>query len=225
MGDDHFADVMETYKKCPSAANLKGYAGIVSDNHERRMVLALIDELKDPIATGTIENSGRAMDELVSRLAKVRKPKSEVRPMHISEVLDAYAVQLEERQQNGDDSDTLKTGIAKEFRRWVLDILDREAVHSPIAKQFTDEELCDLAWLWRAGAVMIEAVREVYPLLRVAEHRLTGRYYSIGQEYARTLNKGRLILKRETGHIEDQPWKDDNWSRVLPHLRNEQITH
>lgn len=111
MGDGHFADVMETYKKCPSAANLKGYAGIVSDNFERRQVLALIDELKDPIATGTIENSGRAMDELVSRLAKVRKPKSEVRPMHISEVLDAYAVQLEERQQNGDDSDTLKTGI------------------------------------------------------------------------------------------------------------------
>lgn len=51
MGDGHFADVMETYKKCPSAANLKGYAGIVSDNFERRQVLALIDELKDPIAS------------------------------------------------------------------------------------------------------------------------------------------------------------------------------
>lgn len=111
MGDAHFADVMETYQKCPSAANLKGYAGIVSDNFERRQVLALIDELKDPIASGNLENSGRAMDELVSRLSKVRKPKSEVRPMHISEVLGAYAIQLEERQNNGDDSDTLKTGI------------------------------------------------------------------------------------------------------------------
>lgn len=56
-----------------------------------------------------------------------------------------------------------RTDVAKEFRRWVLDILDREVVSSPIAKQFTDEELCELAWLWRAGAVMITACRDVIP--------------------------------------------------------------
>lgn len=42
-----------------------------------------------------------------------------------------------------------RTPKAKEFRRWVLDILDREVAHSPIAKQFSDDELCALAWLWR----------------------------------------------------------------------------
>lgn len=89
-----------------------------------------------------------------------------------------------------------RTPKAKEFRRWVLDVLDREVAQSPITKQFTDQELCDLAWLWRAGAVMNEACREVYPLLRVAEHREAGRFYSIGQEYPRTLNKAREILKR-----------------------------
>lgn len=31
------------------------------------------------------------------------------------------------------------TQKAKEFRRWVLDILDREVAHSPIAKQFSDD--------------------------------------------------------------------------------------
>ncbi|MBT1833540.1 Bro-N domain-containing protein [Enterobacter cloacae] len=114
-----------------------------------------------------------------------------------------------------------RTPVAKEFRRWVLDILDREVQHSPIAKQFTDQELCDLAWLWRAGAVMITACRDIYPLLKVAEHRQAGHFYSIGHEFTRTLNKGREVLKRETAHIEFQPWKDDNWSRVLPHLRQE----
>ncbi|HCR0878410.1 TPA: hypothetical protein OMT51_002337 [Enterobacter hormaechei] len=114
-----------------------------------------------------------------------------------------------------------RTDVAKEFRRWVLDILDREVQHSPIAKQFTDQELCDLAWLWRAGAVMITACRDIYPLLKVAEHRQAGHFYSIGHEFTRTLNKGREVLKRETAHIEFQPWKDDNWSRVLPHLRQE----
>lgn len=115
------------------------------------------------------------------------------------------------------------TPVAKEFRRWVLDILDREVAQSPIAKQFTDQELCDLAWLWRAGAVMITACRDIYPLLKVAEHRQAGHFYSIGQEFARTLNKGREIIKRETSHIEFQPWRDDNWSRVLPHLRQEML--
>lgn len=32
-----------------------------------------------------------------------------------------------------------RTPKAKEFRRWVLDILDREVARSPIAKQFTDD--------------------------------------------------------------------------------------
>lgn len=114
-----------------------------------------------------------------------------------------------------------RTPVAKEFRRWVLDILDREVAHSPIAKQFTDDELCDLAWLWRASAVMITACRDVYPLLNVAEHRQAGRFHSIGHEYPRTLNKARALLKRETSHIEHQPWRDDNWGRVLPHLRQE----
>lgn len=116
-----------------------------------------------------------------------------------------------------------RTTVAKEFRRWVLDILDRELEHSPLAKQFTDEELCSLVWLWRAGSVMWEACDSIYPLLRVAEHKQAGRFFSIGHEFPRTLNAAKTLLKRETAHIEFQPWKDDNWSRVLPHLRQEML--
>lgn len=117
-----------------------------------------------------------------------------------------------------------RTPKAKEFRRWVLDILDREAVQSPIAKQFNDEELCHLAWLWRAGEVMINACRSVTPLLEVAQHRQAGQFFSIGMEYERVLNKGRKILARETAHVTG--WQaDENWSRVLPLLRQERIKH
>ncbi|HDG7815776.1 TPA: hypothetical protein PCJ73_000023 [Klebsiella quasipneumoniae] len=116
-----------------------------------------------------------------------------------------------------------RTDVAKEFRRWVLDILDREVVHSPIAKQFSDDELCSLAWLWRSSDVMLKACNSVTPLLRVAEHRQAGHFHSIGQEYPRSINKAREVIKRETAHIEFHPWKDDNWSRVLPHLRQEML--
>ncbi|MDQ2255102.1 P22AR C-terminal domain-containing protein [Enterobacter soli] len=107
------------------------------------------------------------------------------------------------------------TPKAKEFRRWVLDILDREIQHSPIAKQFTDDELCTLAYLWRSAAVMYEACREVHPLLLVAEHRLVPRFSSIGTNYNRGINKARDILKRETDHIKEQPWGDSNWKNVF----------
>lgn len=116
-----------------------------------------------------------------------------------------------------------RTDVAKEFRRWVLDILDREVVHSPIAKQFSDDELCSLAWLWRASDIMLTACESVTPLLKVVEHRQAGRFHTIGQELPRTINKARALISRETAHIEFHPWKDDNWSRVLPHLRQEML--
>lgn len=116
-----------------------------------------------------------------------------------------------------------RTDVAKEFRRWVLDILDREVAHSPIAKQFSDDELCSLAWLWRASDIMLTACESVTPLLKVAEHRQAGRFHTIGQELPRTINKARALISRETAHIEFHPWKDDNWSRVLPHLRQEML--
>ncbi|WP_187982128.1 P22AR C-terminal domain-containing protein [Klebsiella pneumoniae] len=115
------------------------------------------------------------------------------------------------------------TDKAKEFRRWVLDILDREVAHSPIAKRFSDDELCSLAWLWRASDIMLTACESVTPLLKVAEHRQAGRFHTIGQELPRTINKARALISRETAHIEFHPWKDDNWSRVLPHLRQEML--
>lgn len=87
-----------------------------------------------------------------------------------------------------------RTDVAKEFRRWVLDILDREVVHSPIAKQFSDDELCSLAWLWRASDIMLTACESVTPLLKVAEHRQAGRFHTIGQELPRTINKARRSL-------------------------------
>lgn len=107
------------------------------------------------------------------------------------------------------------TKVAKDFRRWVLDILDREIQHSPIAKQFTDEELFSLAYLWRSAAVMYEACREVHPLLLVAEHRLVPRFSSIGTNYSSGINKAREILKRETNHIKEQPWGDSDWKNVF----------
>ncbi len=89
----------------------------------------------------------------------------------------------------------------------------------PLAhNQFTDEELCKLCWLWSYATHMASYMLEVEPILRAAEHRLAGAYYSMPRESTRVLNASRRMLQRETMHIERANWHDDNW-RVLDRMR------
>lgn len=111
-----------------------------------------------------------------------------------------------------------RTPVAKEFRRWVLDILDREVAHSPIANQFTDEELQSLCWLWKNAVRMASHIADVEPLLRVAEHRLAPAFYSMPREYSHNMNASRALLERETMHVPVNAFTNDNW-RVLNNLR------
>lgn len=111
MGDKHFADVWETYRSCPSAANLAGYAGRVNANYERRQVLDVMTDTYNRIEAGTTDVAEQAILELVARIETIRKPQDEIRPIHMSELLDSYATKLEARLTMGDESDTLKTGI------------------------------------------------------------------------------------------------------------------
>lgn len=111
-----------------------------------------------------------------------------------------------------------RTPVAKEFRRWVLDILDREVIQSPIAKQFTDEELCQLCWLWRHATGMAGYMMDVEPILTAAEHRLAPAYVSYPKETIFIRNKVRRMLERETMHIGVDHRTEDNW-RVLRNLR------
>lgn len=110
-GDEYATAVMMTSRSCPSAANLKGYASMVADNYHRRLVLQLISEMRDPIENGTIDMSGQAMDELVKRLSAIRKPRDEIKPVHLGDIITDYTETLDKRLRNGEESDNLKTGI------------------------------------------------------------------------------------------------------------------
>ena len=95
------------------------------------------------------------------------------------------------------------TPKAKEFRRWVLDILDREVAHSPIAKQFTDEELINLSGLWSWMDRSQKLCRSVYPAMRDIESRYTGMFHDIGKETLYVIEESRKVLVRETEHIKN----------------------
>lgn len=97
-------------------------------------------------------------------------------------------------------------------------IAKQEQLLAPIAKQFTDEELQSLCWLWKNSVNMASSIVDVEPILRAAEHRLAGAYYSMPREYSRNLNIARALLERETMHVPVNAFTSDNW-RVLNNLR------
>lgn len=112
-GDGYFTAVLETSRSCPSAANLVGYAEMVNGMHKRRMVLRLIDDARANISEAPLDASESAIEELTRQLTGMSKPRSEVKPVLLRDVLDDYTEVLDKRLRNGVESDTLKTGIAE----------------------------------------------------------------------------------------------------------------
>lgn len=112
MGSGNFGTVMETAKKCPSAANLKGYARVLADYQRVRRFTALLgDGLEQVRQCPNHERALAVMGQVLASLRDIDCPADEVRPMHIDELIDPYTALLEKRLKNGEASDSLKTGI------------------------------------------------------------------------------------------------------------------
>ena len=82
----------------------------------------------------------------------------------------------------------------------------------------SDEDLYNLAWLYKAADKMRYQIELIEPALRSIDSSFSGVFYSMSREYKLTLDNARIIIERETAHI-----KADNiidkWLRVLPILR------
>lgn len=114
MGDDPgmFADVMETVKTMPSAANLKGYAKSLNEQFVIRSFARLMETSYDSI-TGA-NNHEQAMENIQafsSQVMALSRPADEVVPVRVGDLLDGYMDTLEKRVSDGDESFTVKTGI------------------------------------------------------------------------------------------------------------------
>ncbi|MDN0096551.1 P22AR C-terminal domain-containing protein [Yersinia rohdei] len=113
------------------------------------------------------------------------------------------------------------TPVAKEFRKWALDILDREVADSPIAKQFTDEELLQITnvWLWADRARKMSKL--IYPALRSMESRWAGNFYDLSHETTYPLEESRKVLARETAHIKGSGRQGERHEKMLGIIRKE----
>lgn len=117
------------------------------------------------------------------------------------------------------------TTKAKEFRRWVLDILDREVAHSPIAKQFTDEELINLSYMWVWMDKGRRVAKQIYPALNQLGSPHHGFFYDMANESHYMIDKARESLVRETENIDMNGFHARNVQGMLDRLNGKEGIH
>lgn len=119
-----------------------------------------------------------------------------------------------------------RTKVAKDFRKWVLDILDREVLQKTKAIQplverkftfeFTEYELQQLVWLWFAFMRGVGTFQQIEKAFKALGSSMSGDIYGQAYEYLSVLRSTNQILNRITKDFDiDQM---TNW-RVLQHLR------
>ena len=125
------------------------------------------------------------------------------------------------------------TKVAKDFRRWVLDILDREAqqpkqlaLPAPEKKftlELTETELKHLAWLWKMAELMRGQLYALYDPLNQLGSRHAAGVYGKSREYKRPIEACRKILVRATQHIQTDKWDSNGWNNVIHELRDGEL--
>ncbi|HBU7565701.1 TPA: hypothetical protein MC761_002259 [Enterobacter cloacae] len=113
------------------------------------------------------------------------------------------------------------TPKAKDFRRWALDILDREVQDSPIAKQFSDEELVSLCYLqlWMEKSQQIS--KKLYPAMKQAKSEYAGALYDIGHDIHYMTVETKKILLREAQNLDNSNFVVSRAQSMLAKLRGE----
>lgn len=91
----------------------------------------------------------------------------------------------------------------------------------PVAeKQFSDEEVCSLAWLWLLADKMQQHAELTYPALKQLESRYAGEAHDLAKEFKYWLHQTMSVLYRETAHI--KPGENLKCIGALNHLKHNQ---
>ncbi|EGK3959277.1 hypothetical protein MM859_003053 [Escherichia coli] len=118
------------------------------------------------------------------------------------------------------------TPVAKEFRRWVLDILDRETEKTPqphIQSQFTAEEIILLCYMlvWMEKAQDLS--KHLYPIMKELNSSYTNKLYDIAFETIYMVTKNRDALLREAARLDQSTFVVKRAMPMLKSLRARQF--
>lgn len=123
----------------------------------------------------------------------------------------------------GKKAAAFKEAYIAEFNRMEAEL--NQSKTSPAPKPLshtitlTDEELCDICWLWKISDNMQQAAKKIYPGLLELGSQHTGVCRDAAYESVQTIKRVRNTLLRVTTKAEFAPELSPNWRRILPQLR------
>lgn len=119
-----------------------------------------------------------------------------------------------------------RTPIAKEFRQWVLDILDKEVESghtNPVMEKLftltmTEREMCSLAWLYKAATHLRDDAEKVSTVLQPLNSTFLAGMFTMSTHYKQVLADAEAVLVREIGKNINKEMNCLNWQRALETL-------
>lgn len=99
------------------------------------------------------------------------------------------------------------------------DLLPKQQDLPAFKQQFSDEEICSLAWLWLVADNMRQHAESTYPALRDLGSKYAGKAHDIAKEFNYWLRKVMEILVRESAHITSTNTKAPCMDALM-HVRN-----
>ncbi|EMG9442874.1 hypothetical protein V5268_004100 [Escherichia coli] len=118
-----------------------------------------------------------------------------------------------------------RTPIAKEFRRWVLDILDRETEKNAISQQpqFSAEEIILLCYMQVQMEKAQDLSKHLYPIMKELNSSYTNKLYDIAFETIYMVTKNRDALLREAARLDQSTFAVQRARPMLKSLRARQF--
>ncbi|MGY6089094.1 P22AR C-terminal domain-containing protein [Avibacterium paragallinarum] len=89
--------------------------------------------------------------------------------------------------------------------------------------EHSEKELQHLAWDWFALFKCVEFTKDIVPALDAIQSKFAPQARSIVSEYGSMLRCHQPLIQKLTAQFEIETWGDENWNRVLPTIRDNEI--
>ncbi|ABR74588.1 hypothetical protein CBG46_09995 [Actinobacillus succinogenes] len=89
----------------------------------------------------------------------------------------------------------------------------------------TEAELQQLAWDWFALFKCVEFTGYILPALDSIQSKFAPQAHSIVSEYGSMLRRHQPLLQKLTAEFKTGTWEDQNWNRVLPTIRDNDVLY